>query len=195
MAGERHDPIGEFQALLERARDSEVADPTALVLATADGAGRPSARVVLLKGVDQRGFSFFTNYGSRKAKELKANPNAALCVHWPSLQVQVRIEGTVQRLSEEESDEYFATRPRASQIAAWASWQSRVLESPEELVERCSQVQERFAEVTVPRPEFWGGYLLTPLRIEFWRGRSHRLHERGLYESEGGVWSLRELYP
>ena len=157
----RTDPIAEFRKLLEKAKQSEAGDATACCLATADPAGRPAARMVLLKGVDEEGFLFFTNYASRKAAELVANPHAALCFYWSSIGRQARIEGPVARLTGEESDTYFATRTRSSQIAAWASKQTRPLASRTELVARVARYEVRFLGREVPRPEFWGGYRLT----------------------------------
>lgn len=192
------DPIADFEALFERAR-REVAppqDPTACVLATADAEGRPSARVVLLKGVDGRGFRFFTNYGSRKATQLAANPHAALCFHWPALGVQVRAEGEVERLPDAESDAYFASRPRGSRIGAWASKQSRPLASRAELLESVAEAERRFAGETVERPGFWGGYLLRPRRIELWWDGEFRLHDRLVYTRRaGGGWDAERWYP
>lgn len=167
-----------------------------MTLATAQD-GRVSARIVLLKGVDARGFRFFTNYESAKATQLAAHPQAALCFHWKTLRdgVQVRIEGTVERLSAQESDAYFATRPRGSQIGAWASAQSRPLANREEFEARIEQVEQRFPTGSVPRPPHWGGYVVVPDRIEFWHGAKFRLHERVCYVRHGGAWSTHMLYP
>jgi pyridoxamine 5'-phosphate oxidase len=171
------DPITEFQNAIERAKAHQV-DTAPVVLATSDAAGRPSARLVLLRGVDARGFVFFTNYNSRKGRELSGNPHAALCFYWTSLDEQIRIEGRVERVTAEESDEYFAGRPRGSQLGAWASDQSNVLPSRESLEEKYREIERRFEGRTVERPSFWGGFRLTPVRIEFWYGRPDRLHDR-----------------
>jgi pyridoxamine 5'-phosphate oxidase len=188
------DPIARFLDALDHARNVEPHDPTAMTLATADARGRPSARMVLLKGVDARGFVFYTNRGSRKGRELAENAFAALVVHWPRLEQQVRIEGRVEQVSDEESDAYFATRPRSSQLGAWASDQSRALRSLEELDERMRQMEERFPSA-VPRPPFWGGYRVVPDQIEFWFGRASRLHERIVYIREGDRFRVERLYP
>ncbi len=161
--------------------------------ATAEGA--PSVRMVLLKGVSPSGFEFFTNYASRKARELDANPRAALCFFWPALGLQVRVEGDVARLTSAESASYFATRPRESQIGAWASKQSQPLASGDELEARFRETESRFAGGTIPLPPFWGGYRLSPRRIEVWKGRDFRLHERTLYTREGASWTIERLYP
>jgi pyridoxamine 5'-phosphate oxidase len=167
-----------------------------MCLATADSAGRPSARIVLLRGLDDRGLRFFTSYFSRKGRELTENPNAAAVFHWPRLERQARIEGSVAMTSEEESDEYFASRPRGHQLAAWASEQSEPIESRETLEERFRHFEERFAEeVVVPRPHSWGGYLLKPERFEFWQGRPNRMHDRFEYVRRGVVWQVSQLQP
>jgi pyridoxamine 5'-phosphate oxidase len=188
------DPITEFQNAVERARAHQI-DTAPVVLATADAEGRPSARLVLLRGVDARGFVFFTNYTSRKGRELAANPHAALCFHWVSLDEQIRIEGSVERVSSEESDAYFAGRPRGSQLGAWASEQSQVLPSRETLEERYRETERRFDGRTVERPAFWGGFRLAPVRIEFWYGRPDRLHDRVVYTRDGAAWRIDRLYP
>lgn len=159
--------------------------------------GRLSARIVLLKGVDASGFRFFSNYESAKGIQLAAHPQAALCFHWKTLRdgVQVRVEGAVERLSAEESDRYFATRPRGSQVGAWASTQSRPLANREEFEARIEQIERRFANVSVPRPPHWGGYLVVPDRIEFWYGANFRLHERVCYASDGVHWTKEMLFP
>lgn len=193
-AESKTDPIERYLAAAERARHQGV-DIVPAALATADTAGHPSVRIVLLRGVDQRGFVFFTNYESRKARELAANPSVALCQHWPSLEEQIRIEGTVERVSAEESDTYFAGRPRESQIGAWASQQSQPLDSREVLEARIREVEVRFAGGAVTRPPFWGGFRIVPHTIEFWHGRAGRLHERLLYTKNGNAWTSGWLFP
>jgi len=188
------DPITEFLNAVERAQAHQV-DTAPVLLATADGTGRPSARMVLLRGADVRGFVFFTNYNSRKGRELTDNPQAALCFYWPSLDEQIRIEGRVERASPDESDAYFGSRPRGSQLGAWASDQSMVLPSRETLEEKYREIERRFEGQAVPRPPFWGGYRLTPARIEFWYGRPDRLHDRVIYVRDGSAWRIERLYP
>jgi len=187
-------PVTEFLNALERAANRQV-DTAPVALATADATGMPSVRMVLLRAVDERGFVFHTNYNSRKAQELAENPRAAICIHWHSLEEQIRIEGTVERLSDTESDGYFETRPRGSQLGAWASDQSAVLASRETLEERYRETERRFEGKPVPRPPFWGGFRLIPERIEFWFGRPDRLHDRLLYVREGEGWKIERLYP
>jgi pyridoxamine 5'-phosphate oxidase len=187
-------PITEFLNARERAEHRQV-DTAPVALATVDGSGRPSVRMVLLRGADERGFVFHTNYNSRKARELDQNPHAALCIHWHSLEEQIRIEGRVERLSDSESDEYFANRPRGSQLGAWASNQSAVLPSRETLEEEYRETERRFEGQEVPRPPFWGGYRLSPERIEFWFGRPDRLHDRLLYVRDNDGWKIERLYP
>jgi pyridoxamine 5'-phosphate oxidase len=189
------DPIAEFQALFARAALAAPFDPTAVALATADGGNRPSVRVVLLRGVDERGFRFFTNYDSRKGRELAANPRAALCFYWPWLDEQVRVEGPVERLPPEESDAYFATRPRGSQLGAWASRQSEPQASRVALLRRVVVAEARFLGREVPRPPHWGGYRLAPESIEFWTHKPSRLHLRRRYERGSGGWTCQRLDP
>ncbi len=187
-------PITEFLDAAERARAHQV-DTAPAALATADRAGRPSVRMVLLRGVDERGFVFFTNYNSRKGRELDANPEAALCFHWVALDEQIRVEGPVERLGAAESDEYFASRPRGSQLGAWASDQSAPLPSRETLETKYREVEARFDTRAIDRPPFWGGYRLIPRAIEFWYGRPDRLHDRVLYTRDDGDWTITRLYP
>jgi len=189
------DPLARFAELFERATSGAPFDPTAVALATADAAGRPSARMVLLKGVDERGFRFFTNFESRKGRDLEANPRAALCFYWPWIDEQVRVEGLVSKLAGEESDAYFATRERGSQLGAWASRQSAPLDSRFALLRRVARTQARFLGGAIQRPPFWGGYLLSPERIEFWRSRRSRLHDRVLYTLEADGWRKESLQP
>jgi len=188
-------PIDRFRDLLEAAMQSDILEPTAMALATVDGKGRPSIRMVLLKGFDERGFSFYTNLRSRKAEQLEQNTAAALCFHWQPLEVQVRVEGSVQAVETDEADEYFATRPRGSQIGAWASRQSQPLASREQLEDRIRKMEERFADSAIPRPHFWSGFRVIPDRIEFWYGRASRLHDRELFVRSDEGWQIERLYP
>lgn len=189
-------PIQQFQTWLQEALQAQVEEPTALVLSTVNEAGRPAARVVLLKGVDQQGFTFFTNYESRKGHELAANPHASLTFFWPALERQVRIEGKVVKVDPKLSDSYFHSRPRASQLGAWASPQSQVIEAREVLEQREQQVESQFSGLEqVPRPEHWGGYCLVPDYLEFWQGRPSRLHDRIVYELQGNNWQVKRLAP
>ena len=188
------DPIARFVALFEKAKTVEPFDATAMTLATADERGRPSARLVLLKSVDPSGFVFFTNSDSRKGRELEANPFAALCIHWPASMQQVRVEGRVERASDAESDAYFATRPRESQLGAWASAQSEPLGSREELEARVQEIGQRYPDL-VPRPPHWGGYRLVPDRIEFWFAGPARLHDRFSYARTDAGWAMTRLNP
>ena len=188
------DPITEFLNARERAAAHQV-DTAPVALATADASGRPSARMVLLRGVDERGFTFFTNYNSRKSRDLDDNPNAALCFYWVALDEQIRVEGRVERLPAEESDQYFAGRPRGSQLGAWASAQSDLLPAREKLEEEYRAVEQKFADQPVPRPPFWGGFRIVPSRIEFWYGRPDRLHDRIRYERTDSGWKIDRLYP
>ena len=189
------DPFALFQAWLAEAERSEPNDPNAMSLATVGADGAPSARMVLLKGFDARGFSFYTNLGSRKAQELDARPRAALCFHWKSLRRQVRVEGPVERVSDDEADAYFATRARVSQLGAWASKQSQILASRFELETRVAKYTARFALGPVPRPAHWSGYRVLPQSIEFWEDRPFRLHMRFRFRREGDTWQGEELYP
>ena len=189
-----NDPIDLYIRAADRARQEGV-DTAPAALGTADPAGRPSVRVVLLRQVDARGFVFYTNYGSRKARELTANPHAALCQHWTSLEEQIRVEGTVERVTPAESDAYFEGRPRDSQIGAWASDQSQDLESRGILETRYAEIEARFGDDAVTRPPFWGGFRIVPQRIEFWYGRPGRLHERRLFVKTPAGWNAGWLFP
>ncbi len=189
------DAIEQFKRWLEDALHSGILEPTAMTLATANKEAKPSARMVLLKGVDERGFIFYSNYQSRKAQELLENPFAALTFYWDKLERQVRIEGKVQKVSRQESESYFKSRPHGSQIGAWASEQSNVIADREVVEEKVKELSERFVERQVPLPEFWGGYLLVPEVIEFWQGRPSRLHDRLRYTRHGENWKLERLSP
>ena len=186
-----------FNTLLEQAQQSQDPEPTAMTVATVGADGRPAARTVLLKTVDERGFVFFTNFNSRKGRHLAANPQAALLFHWKHLQegVQVKIEGTVEPVSAAEADDYFAVRPRGSQIGAWASLQSQTLASRELFEQRVAEVEKQYEGIDVPRPPHWSGFRVVPERIEFWYGARFRLHERQCYQRTDGVWTQVMLYP
>lgn len=189
-------PIALFLSWLDEAKRAEPDLHDAMTLATANAEGRPSARMVLLKGADARGFVFYTNIESAKSRELAENPRASLAFHWKSLKRQVRVDGTVAPVSDDEADAYFATRPRGSQIAAWASDQSRPMIGFMELERRMARHAARFGAGPVPRPPHWSGYRVAPLRVEFWRNREFRLHERILYSLEdGGSWRISRLFP
>jgi pyridoxamine 5'-phosphate oxidase len=189
------DPFALFDEWFAEAKASEPNDPEAMALATADLLREPSVRMVLLKEHGPEGFVFYTNEESEKGRQLKENPNAALLFHWKSLRRQVRIEGSVERVSDEEADAYFASRARDSQLGAWASDQSRPLDRRETFENRFEEVARRFEGRAVPRPPHWGGYRVIPERIEFWTDRPHRLHERRLFTREGGDWREGLLYP
>jgi pyridoxamine 5'-phosphate oxidase len=190
------DPIRQFEKWFQQALAANALDANAMTLATATPDGQPSARVVLLKAFDASGFTFFTNYESRKSRELTANARAALLFFWPELQRQVRIEGTVEPVSEAESDEYFRSRPLGSRLGAWASAQSEVISSREVLEDRVREAAQRFPDGEVPRPPFWGGFRIRPQTIEFWQGRPDRLHDRLRYQlvpPDG--WRIERLSP
>ena len=189
------DPIELFGRWFDDVRHRGVELPEAVALATATRDAIPSVRMVLLKGVDEEGFTFFTNYESRKAGEMEENPRAALCFHWKELDRQVRVTGSVTRVSEEESRDYFVSRPEGSRIGAWASRQSRPLASREELERRVAEMRERFQDGDVPLPPFWGGYRLRPDRIEFWQGRASRLHDRIAFDRTPTGWTTVRMYP
>lgn len=188
-------PTDQFMEWFEQALSTDLTDPNAMTLATATKQGVPSSRIVLLKGVDKEGFRFYTNYNSRKAKELEENPKASLCFYWPNLERQVRIEGDVKKISRDDSEAYFQQRPRLSQMGAWASNQSSEIESREELEAIFEKIKKRFENEEVPLPDFWGGYLLRPTRVEFWQGRKSRMHDRLCYKKEGQDWKIVRLAP
>jgi pyridoxamine 5'-phosphate oxidase len=203
---QRHDPLDEvtadpspfkqFEAWYREALATPMREPTAMTLATASPDGRPSARVVLLKGFDERGFVFFTNYASRKGEELAKNPWAALAFHWQDLARQVRVEGRAHRIPEAESDAYFASRPRGSQLGAWASAQSRPIAGRDELERRVEELAATYEGKAIPRPPFWGGFRLSPVAIEFWQNRLDRLHDRMRYSlADDGRWIRERLSP
>ena len=188
------DPIDIFREQFQRASQA-AAEADAMVLATVDPDGRPSARYVLLKGFDQRGFVFYTNLNSRKARALASHPSAALCFYWPAIDRQVRIEGRVERVGDDEADAYFRTRPRDSQIGAWASDQSAPLDSRTSLDQRLAEVARRFDQRPIPRPPFWSGFRVVPDAIEFWERSAARLHERKRFERHCDRWTSTLLYP
>ena len=192
-----NDPFEQFSAWMKIALEKNVTEPNAMVLSTVDNEYKPSSRVVLLRGYGSEGFRFFTNFDSRKGKELTENPFACLNFFWPQLERQVRIEGAVVRLSDSDADTYFQSRPRSSQIGAWSSPQSRKLKNRYDLEERVTYYETKFKdEITIPRPEFWGGFLLKPTLVEFWQGRASRLHDRVVFENpRGAKWKINRLAP
>jgi pyridoxamine 5'-phosphate oxidase len=189
------DPIALVQEALARAKAAAKHDHLAMALATADKTGAPSVRMVLLRGIDARGLCFYTNRQSRKGDDLAANPRAALCLYWPDIDEQIRVEGTVEQVTDAESDAYFASRARESQLGAWSSRQSRPLESRAILLERFEDLTADYGDKPIPRPRWWGGYRVVPARIELWKAGKHRLHERTLYVREGEGWRSELLNP
>lgn len=190
------DPLNQFEKWWQEVLDSKIDEPNAMTLATSDTKGIPSARIVLLKGIEDGGFIFYTNYESQKGTELKANPNACLVFFWKELERQVRIQGIVEKTSATASNEYYNSRPEGSRIGAWASPQSSVIKSREVLEENVTAVQKRFSGTTIERPEHWGGYTVKPFLIEFWQGRPSRLHDRIQYTKEAnGNWKIERLAP
>ena len=190
------DPVVEFDRWFSQAQEAKALEPNAMTLATATRAGAPSARIVLLKGYDERGFVFFTDYRSQKGTELEQNPQASLVFFWPELERQVRITGTVERTSAQESEAYFRSRPRGSRLGAWVSHQSRVIPSRAQLESGLREVEERFPTDDVPLPPHWGGYRLRPEKVEFWQGREDRLHDRIRYlRKKNGGWQVERLSP
>jgi pyridoxamine 5'-phosphate oxidase len=189
------DPFGQFRVWFDEAVASGIREPNAMVLGTAEAGGRVSCRTVLLKGFDDRGFVFYTNHGSRKGRQLAENPRAALLFPWVDLERQVEVEGGVERVSEEESEEYFRSRPRGSRLGAWVSEQSAEIESREVLLWRLAELEAEFGDGEIPKPDFWGGYRVVPDSMEFWQGGPSRLHDRFLYRREGGSWRRVRLSP
>jgi len=189
------DPIIQFQKWWDEAMVSNIDEPNAMTLATSTSSGKPSARIVLLKGLNPEGFIFFTNYESRKGNDLKENPNASLVFFWKELERQVRIEGSVKKLSEKESDEYFVLRPEQSRIGAWSSPQSQVIKSRQSLEEMFEKYTHLFTDGTILRPPHWGGYIVKPILVEFWQGRPNRLHDRLQYTFSNDEWKIERLAP
>ena len=188
-------PLKQFQTWFDEALAADIIEPNAMTIATATPDGTPSARMVLLKGVDEKGFVFYTNYESRKGQELAANPQVVLVFWWAQLERQVRIEGRVEKVSDQETLTYFHSRPRASQIGAWVSEQSRVIPNREVLEKRLEDLEQQYQDQTIPRPPHWGGYRVIPAAIEFWQGRPSRLHDRLLYRMENNTWQIERLSP
>ena len=190
-----HNPVTQFGKWFSEAIDAQLYEPNVMTLATASLSGKPSARILLLKGFDENGFVFFTNYASKKGHEIAENPQAAMVFFWPELERQVRIEGNIAKVSDEESTAYFHSRPAGSQIGALASPQSTIIPDRQLLENRVQELTEAYADREIPRPEHWGGYVLKPDHIEFWQGRPSRLHDRITYTSVDGVWTINRLAP
>lgn len=191
----KSDPLSQMESWLFNAIQTGQPEPLAMQLSTVGLDGRPHSRIVLLKGIDEGVLVFFTNYESAKGKELQKNPNVAVLFFWPQLERQLRIEGSVSKLSEEVSETYFATRPRESQIGAWASPQSNVVDSQEKLIRLYEAAEKRFVGQPIPRPSHWGGYAIKPVLFEFWQGQPGRLHHRFRYETENNIWKITQLAP
>jgi len=190
------DPVNQFATWLEQARNTKIIEPTAMVLATVDSQGQPSQRSILLKYFDQDGFVFFTNYGSRKARDIEVNDRISLLFAWLELDRQVIIRGNAEKISAADSARYFVSRPRNSQVAAWVSSQSHRLSSRQALMQKFGEMKEKFDEGKIPLPTFWGGYRVTPTELEFWQGRENRLHDRFVYKkAEDGSWFIERLSP
>lgn len=190
-----HNPFEQFKIWFQQALDAQILEPNAMTVATTTADGQPCARIVLLKAFDERGFTFFTNYESQKGQKLTKNPYAALVFWWGELERQVRIEGEVEKVTPDESDQYFYSRPKASQIGAWVSEQSKIIGSREILDQRFAELEQQYANQRIPRPEHWGGFRVIPSVIEFWQGRPSRLHDRLRYRQEGDQWIRERLAP
>lgn len=188
-------PILQFEKWFKEAVDSKVNEPNAMTVCTSTTEGKPSARILLLRNFNENGFVFYTNYTSRKGLEIEKNPHAALLFFWPELERQVRIEGVLEKQSKEDSDLYFNTRPKGSKLGAWSSPQSKIIDNRKVLDDNYKVFSEKFSDETVPRPDFWGGYILKPESIEFWQGRPSRMHDRILYLKENNNWKINRLAP